>query len=397
MRTLGKKYILPGIVLAQFLSTSMWFATNAVLDDIKIAFGLQDAALGYLTSAVQFGFIGGTLIFAFLTIADRYSPSRVFFTCSMMGALFNLGVLWTGNTLLTLLLLRILTGICLAGVYPVGMKLAADHFEQGLGKSLGYLVGALVLGTALPHLLNFTAGWQQLPWRSVIVAISFLASAGALFTLVFIPDGPYRRSNSAFKPSGVIKVFRHKNFRAAALGYFGHMWELYAFWAFIPVILIGILKIEGVKNSFWAFVIIALGGLACVLGGYLAQHYGSKKIATTALFLSGFCCLLSPLIFQSNSHALVLTFLGIWSMAVIADSPQWSALVAKNAIPEFRGSALTMVNCIGFSITIISIQLLTLLIPLLPTAFLLFPLALGPVTGLFFLCNTRTSKGKDSP
>ncbi|MFT7452415.1 MAG: MFS family permease, partial [Patescibacteria group bacterium] len=145
------KYILPIIVIAQFCCTALWFAGNAVMGDLAINFNLPSSALGHLTSAVQFGFISGTLVFALLAIADRFSPSKVFGLCAFVGALFNLGAIHDGNTLWTLLSLRFMTGFCLAGIYPVGMKIAADYFEKGLGKSLGYLVGALVLGTAFPH------------------------------------------------------------------------------------------------------------------------------------------------------------------------------------------------------------------------------------------------------
>lgn len=379
------RHILPVIVFAQFLGTSLWFASNAVLGNIQQDFQLGDTALGHLTSAVQLGFILGTLVFAILTVADRFSPSKVFFLCAVFGSLGNLGMIWQGNSMASLLLLRIFTGICLAGIYPVGMKLAADHFEKGLGKSLGYLVGALVLGTALPHFLNFTSGLGALPWRAVVAATSALACTGGLLVLVFVPDGPFRKPNPEFDPRGIIHVFKDRDFRVAAFGYFGHMWELYAFWAFVPVILSFRLTDSYAPNSLWSFIIIGLGGLACVIGGYIAHHKGSKPIATTALFCSGLCCLLSPLVFSYAPDTFFLLFLCFWGMVVIADSPLFSTMVAQNAIPEFKGSALTIVNCIGFSITIFSIQLLSWLQLQIPTPLLLLPLAAGPILGLYFL------------
>lgn len=379
------KHILPVIVLAQFLGTSLWFAPNAVLQQIQGAFVLGADALGHLTAAVQLGFIAGTLVFAVFTIADRLSPSRVFFTCAGLGALFNLGVVLDGHSLWSLIGLRTLTGFFLAGIYPVGMKLAADHFDKNLGKSLGYLVGALVLGTSLPHFLNFVSGLSGLPWKGVVVGTTALACIGGILILLTVPDGPYRKPGKGFKPRGIIAVFGNKDFKAAAMGYFGHMWELYAFWAYVPVLLAYLYPKDQGMVSLLAFLVIGMGGPACVAGGYRSMKKGTKATATLALFCSGLCCLISPLIFSIASPWLAVGFLVFWGMMVIADSPLFSTLVAQNAIPEFKGSALTIVNCIGFSITIVSIQLLNLLQQMLPTYLLFLPLVFGPLTGLYFL------------
>ncbi|MBT8267853.1 MAG: MFS transporter, partial [Flavobacteriaceae bacterium] len=173
-----KKLVLPVIIVSQFCCTSLWFAGNGVMEDLIDNFNMNASALGHLTSAVQFGFITGTLSFAILTIADRFPPSRVFFFSALLGALFNLGAIWEGNSLASILGLRFLTGFFLAGIYPVGMKIAADYFEKGLGISLGYLVGALVLGTAFPHLLNGIS--LELSWRSVLITTSILALFGGI-------------------------------------------------------------------------------------------------------------------------------------------------------------------------------------------------------------------------
>jgi len=378
------KQILPIIVFSQFCCTSLWFAGNAVMPELYLNFNLNEKALGHLTSAVQFGFILGTLIFAFLSLADRFSPSKLFFISAVFGSIFNLGVVLENNNLNTLLLLRFLTGFSLAGIYPVGMKLAADYYNKGLGKSLGYLVGALVLGTAFPHFLKTFTGIEDLPWRWVIIATSLFALIGGLLILLFVPNGPFRKAKGEFKINAVFKVFSNVKLRSAAFGYFGHMWELYTFWAFVPIIL-ATYKLSFPTSDFnvpfWSFIIIGIGGLSCVLGGYISEVLGIKKTATTALLLSGICCISFPFIFLQASAAVLISFLCFWGVVVVADSPLLSTLVAGNAPPEIKGTALTIVNSIGFAITIVSLQLITYLHQLEPV-YSLSLLAIGPALGL---------------
>lgn len=358
--------------------------------DLIIDFDLKESALGHLTSAVQLGFIFGTLIFAILSIADRFSPSKVFFICALFGALFNLGIVWDGNSLYSILPLRFFTGFFLAGIYPVGMKIAADYYEKGLGKSLGFLVGALALGTAFPHLAKEISG--NIAWQSVLILTSILAVIGGLLMFLRVPDGPFRKPGNSINFSASFGVFRNSSFRAAALGYFGHMWELYAFWAFVPVIL----KTYTLKNPavelnipLLSFSIIGIGALACVLAGYLAQNFGTKRIASLALFLSCACCFLSPLIIASEEKSVLIAFLLFWGMAVIADSPLFSTLVANNAPSEIKATALTIVNSIGFFLTIISIQLLSFLLEFLNPIYVYPVLGLGPILGLIALWDKK--------
>ncbi len=382
------KRILPLIVLSQFCCTSLWFAGNGVMVDLKESFHLADSALGHLTSAVQLGFIAGTLLFALLTLSDRYAPSRVFFISALAASVFNLGIVYEHQNLISLISLRFMTGFFLAGIYPVGMKIAADYYDKGLGKSLGYLVGALVLGTAFPHLLRGVT--EQLPWRPVILCTSALAAFGGIIMFLFVPNGPFRSKGQNLDFTAFFRVFKNRKFRSAAFGYFGHMWELYAFWAFVPIMINEYLHINQsnqANTSLYAFLIIGLGGLACVFGGYISSFWGTKKTATTFLLLSGICCILSPLFFLAQSFSTFIFLLLFWGLVVIADSPLFSTLVAQNAPPEIKGTALTIVNCIGFSITIISIQVLTYLFPILDTRFLFLILALGPIFGIFALTN----------
>lgn len=385
------KRILPIIVFSQFCCTSLWFAGNGVMNDLVTTFNLDSNALGHLTSFVQFGFISGTLVFALLSIADRYSPSKVFLFSAIIASFFNALVLWSGNSIYSLLVFRFATGFFLAGIYPVGMKIAADYYEKGLGKSLGYLVGALVLGTAFPHLLK--AYSAELPWQFVLITTSSLAVLGGLLIAVFVPDGPYRKMSKKLDLKAIFKVFENKQFRSAAFGYFGHMWELYALWAFVPVILKTYLSYfpeTQLDVSFWSFVIIGVGGISCVIGGYLSLAFGTKKIAMLSILFSGICCLLSPLLFQIESVFFLIPFLIFWGMVVIADSPLFSTLVAQNAWAENKGTALTIVNCIGFAITIVSIQLLGVLQEIGNPIYIYLILSAGPIFGLYSLLKQRS-------
>ncbi len=382
------KHILPIIVFAQFCCTSLWFAGNAVMDDLLRTFSLDTTALGHLTSAVQFGFIIGTLVFAFFSVADRFSPSKVFFYSAIVGAFLNLGMIWEENSFGSLMLLRFLTGFSLAGIYPVGMKIASDYYQKGLGTSLGYLVGALVLGTAFPHLLKTFTNSGELPWKMVLILTSAFATLGSILILFLVPNGPFRSMMLQKDFFAFFRVFRIPAFKAAAFGYFGHMWELYAFWAFVPVIL-GSYQLAhpevAMDIPLLSFLIIGSGGLACVAGGYISRKFGTKRTAATALLLSGLCCLFSPIIFLQDSLKILIIYLIFWGLVVIADSPMFSTLVAKNAPAESRGTALTIVNSIGFAITIVSIQLLTTISENLPPTFLFILLVPGPVFGVWAL------------
>ncbi len=371
------------IVLSQFFCTSLWFVGNSIVEDIRRSLQLNEGFLAHLTSAVQFGFITGTLVFAVLAIADRFRPTLVFFACSLFAAVANLALLIPGSGATSVLLFRFLTGFFLAGIYPVGMKIAADHYKEGLGRSLGYLVGALVVGTALPHLLKDLTG--QFHWHYVIYATSLLSGMGGLAMLLWVPDGPFRKPGQPLRLTSFLHGFHSPAFRQAAFGYFGHMWELYTFWAFVPLMLAGYNELypsADLNIPFWSFLVIASGGPACVISGSLSGQWGAKRLATLALLASCLCCLVSPIVLVSGSPTAFLLFLFIWGIFVIADSPLFSTLVARHAPPESRGSSLTIVNCIGFAITIVSIQFVNLLRNELTLRYLFMLLAIGPVLGL---------------
>jgi len=377
------KYILPVIVFSQFCCTSLWFATNGVIEDLVTSFTLDHSALGHLSSAVQFGFIIGTFLFALLTITDRFAPSKVFFISAVLAGVFNVLIVLENHNLWSLVMLRFFTGFFLAGIYPVGMKIAADYYNKGLGKSLGFLVGALVLGTAFPHVLKgFGSGFL---WQDIIYTTTALAVIGGVVMFAFVPNGPYRKSAAKFDVSVLFNVFKVREFRKAAFGYFGHMWELYTFWAFVPILLGAYVEYHPSVTfniPLLSFIIIASGGIACVISGYLSQMFGIKKIGAIALALSGICCLVSPLFFSLESEISFIIFLLFWGMVVVADSPLFSTLVAQNVSAEHKGTALTIVNSIGFAVTIVSIQLASSLIDVMAVKYLFLFIAIGPVLGL---------------
>jgi len=376
--------ILPVIVLSQFAGSSVWFAGNAVLGELQQKWNLGSDALGYVTSAVQLGFIVGTLVFAFFAIADRYSPRKVFFLCALLGAASNLGVYLLANGYASLLVLRFATGFFLAGIYPVGMKIAAGWYRRDLGNAIGFLVGALVMGTAFPHLLKGLG--HALPWETVTVGVSATAALGGLLMFLLVPDGPYMSKGAKFDPRAFAVIFRSPLFRASAFGYFGHMWELYGFWAFVPVVLAAHLAQANAALNvpLWAFFVIAAGSIGCIAGGLISVRIGSARVAFSQLATSGTCCILSPFLFHAPTP-FFLAFMLLWGITVVGDSPQFSALNAQNAPKELVGSALTIANCIGFSITIVSIQLLNELSTSVSAAYLYVPLALGPMFGLMAL------------
>jgi MFS family permease len=388
--------ILPVLILSQFLGTSLWFASNAVLPDLQRHLGLGGDLLGSTTSAVQIGFIFGTFFFSALSLPDRVSPRVLFTLCSFSGALFNLALLFSPGGLPSVIVLRFLTGLALAGIYPVGMKIAAGWYREGLGNALGLLVGALVLGTSFPHLIRSTVG--TIPWEFVLVSVSAGAAAGGILMLALVSDGPYQTRGTKFEPGSFKAIFSSKRLRSAAFGYFGHMWELYAFYAFLPLVLAAYGSGgSGLNPSFWSFAVIGAGSIGCGAGGFLSERWGSARVAWVQLSVSAACCLLSPLIFGLPA-ALFLPLMLIWGSSVVGDSPQFSALVATHAPERLVGSALTIVTSIGFAITIVSIELLSHLSESLPPAYLFTFLAAGPVIGLFSswrLAWARNADGTD--
>ena len=383
--------ILPIIVLSQFAGTSLWFAVNAVMPDLQRAWGLPPDALATVTSAVQLGFVAGTLVFALLMLADRFAPARVFLACCCLGALANAAIAWLDGQFAWLVALRFIVGFLLAGIYPVGMKIAASWYRQGLGAALGVLIGALVVGTALPHGLRALAGdaglpgvafggWQ--PWQSVVLAVSLLAAAGGIATALGVPASPHLARGPRLTPRALGLIWTDRRLRASVFGYFGHRWELYAFIVMVPAILATRLAAGHVSaGAFWA---IAAGAAGCVLGGLAVRRFGSARVAHWQLATSCACCLLAPLMLVAPL-LLFLAWLVVWGATVAGDSPQFSALTATNAPAAAVGSVLTFTNCIGFAISTVSIEFAVRAAAHWPLALVLPCLGLGPLVGLWML------------
>jgi len=378
---------LAALVLAQFMGTSLWFAGNAAAPELEGLLG-QSGLGPWITSAVQLGFIVGTFFYAVFQLSDRYSPSQVFLWSSLAAGAVNVALLLVPLQLDWILGSRFLTGFFLGGIYPVGMKIAADYVEDGLGMALGFLVGALVLGTSFPFLLQ-ALDWN-LSYPLLFAVPSGLAVLAGGLVGFGIPDGPYRKKSTGLNLHLIPRLAQNRKLQGAAGGYFGHMWELYTFWAFLPLLITFLTKnsLSSISQSIWTFAIIAVGGISCAVGGLISKKVGSSRVAMGSLLGSGACGLLL-LLLPEIPLAAVLPFLLLWGMLVTADSPQFSTLVAQSVAPEDRGTALTLVNGLGFGLTIISIQFTQFAAGFLSPNQFIGLLCLGPVVGVFLFFYSR--------
>lgn len=373
------RHILPVLVLAQFAGTSLWFAVNAVMPDLQRELGWPASAVGPLTSALQFGFIVGTLVFALLAIADRFAPRRVFLVCALAGAACTVGAWAMVTRYEALLVWRFLTGVFLAGIYPVGMKIAAQWYTKGLGAALGLLIGALVLGSASAHALRALSG--TLPWPTLMLGVAALAAAGGLLLFFGTGDPPHAQARvTTLQWRALGTLWTDARVRASVLGYFGHMWELYTMWVMVPLVLAA--RLQGTDLSWAAFWVLGAGVIGCAGGGWVAQRWGSARVAFTQLAVSGLCCLAAPWLIDAASP-MFYGWLVLWGITVSGDSPQFSTLTARNAPPQAVGSVLTLTNSIGFGISIVSILLFVSLSQTVSLGALLPWLAVGPALGLW--------------
>ena len=369
------------VALGQFLGMTLWFSATAASPRIAAEFGLTTVQTSWLTIAVQGGFVIGTLVSATLNLADVFNARRLFAAGCALGAAANAAIATTSDPTL-IIGLRFVTGAALACVYPPGMKIAAGWFKERRGTALGVIVGAVCLGSGFPHLLAWSAA--TVPWRTLMFASSGLALGGGILVWLTVKDGPHVAASAPFDPHAIGAVVRNRGARLATYGYLGHMWELYAVWAWIPAFAAAWLTTAGVQpertGSLVAFVAIGTGAIGCAVAGIWADRWGKARIAGGALVISGLCSLMAGAIFGGPTWILFALAV-VWGFSVVADSAQFSALVTEHSPRTHVGTALTLQTCAGFLLTMISLQLLPLLAASYGWQWVFVLLAPGPVLG----------------
>ena len=353
----GRTRILLILALALVLSMSTWFSASAVIPQLRAEWGLSDAAAAWLTIAVQVGFVAGAVLSSLFNLSDVVPVRTVMIVSSLGAAGVNLLLLFADGAL-EAIPLRFLTGAFLAGLYPPALKLMATWFTVGRGTALGVMVGALTLGSALPHLVNALGG---LDWPTVITATSVMTALGAGIVALLVREGPFLFPQAVFDMRQAGLVFGNRTLRLAAIGYFGHMWELYAMWAWFLVFFRSSLTVSGTEDGAFAaaatFVVIGIGALGCYLGGVFADRWGRARLNLWSLAVSGACAVLIGFSF-GGAPWFVLSIALVWGFAVVADSAQYSTLVTEHADQRYVGTALTLQLAGGFLLTVITIWLI---------------------------------------
>ncbi len=371
------------LAAALVLSMTTWFSATAVVPQLRAEWDLGNTAAAWLTIAVQVGFVAGALVGSALSVADVFAPRLVILVGSLGAAAANL-VLVAADGPEVGIAARVATGFFLAGVYPPALKLASTWFRRGRGTALGIVVGALTLGSAVPHLVNGIGG---LDWQVVVWVTSALTALGGLVVFLGVPEGPYSFPSARFDPRQAGVVLRNRGVRLASLGYFGHMWELYAMWAWFLVFFAAVAA-DGREAAYATFAVIGVGAAGCWVGGVLGDRWGRPETTAAMMAVSAACALVIGLV--ADAPVAVVLALGlVWGFAVVADSAQFSTLVTELAEQAYVGTALGLQMAVGFALTVPTIWLLPFLEDEVGWRWAFAFLVPGPVLGILAMLRLR--------